>query len=385
MRLVSFIKVQVYHRERFMLVSFFTGFEKFKEMPKYPITPSRNNSRRSFLTKVGLGLAAASIPVSVRASQSNYQPASNTRMNPSEKVFIPVMLTTYHQDGSIDYDGISKLMDFYLDAGAKGFFANCLSSEMYHLTDGEKLKLTKHVVEHVNGKIPVVASGSFGDTIKAKADFTKRIKDTGVDAVILISSHFAEKEESDIRLIQHLDDFMLRTEGIPLGTYECPSPYKRVITPEIMKFLVASGTFIYHKDTTEDIDQIKAKIDMAKGGSLGLYNAHIGSAAESLQYGGAGLSPIAGNFYPEIITWMCENATDPKKKADVDWLQNELRDAETKIGSQYQLGARYFLSKRGFFTPLVSRSTPGTLAPEQARVLDALLVKVKAWHERLEI
>lgn len=354
-------------------------------MPKNPITPSQNNSRRNFLTKFGLGLAAASIPVSVRASQSNYQSTSTSSMNNSEKIFIPVMLTTYHQDGSIDYAGMSKLMDFYLAAGAKGFFANCLSSEMYHLTDEEKLKLTKYVVEHVNGKIPVVASGSFGDTNQAKADFTKRIKDTGVDAVILISGHFAEKDESDTRFIQHLDDFMLQTKGVPLGTYECPSPYKRIITPEIMKFLVASGRFIYHKDTTEDIGQIKTKIDLAEGGKLGLYNAHIGSAAESLQYGGAGLSPIAGNFYPEIITWMCENATDLKKKADVDWLQKELREAEKKIGNQYQLGARYFLSKRGFQTPLVSRSTPGALAADQAKVLDDLQTRVRSWHERLGI
>jgi 4-hydroxy-tetrahydrodipicolinate synthase len=306
-------------------------------------------------------------------------------MNTSEKIFIPVMLTTYHQHGAIDFDGMSRLMDFYIAAGAKGFFANCLSSEMYFLNDEEKLKLTSHVVNHVGGKIPVVASGSFGDKIQAKADFTKRIKDTGVDAVIMISAHFADKGESDARLMQHLDDFMLKTEGIPLGTYECPSPYKRIITPEIMKFMVTSGRFVYHKDTTEDIGQIKAKIDLAEGGKLGLYNAHIGSAAESLQYGGAGLSPIAGNFYPEIITWLCDHASDPKKKSDVDWLQQELREAEKKIGSQYQLGARYFLSKRGFSTPLFSRGTPGPLAAEQAKVLDDLLVKVSAWHERLGI
>ena len=352
-------------------------------MPKSPIDPSPSTSRRSFLTKVGLGLAAASLPISVRPSQKNHLSTSVSSMNNSDKIFIPVMLTTYHQDGTIDYDGMSRLMDFYLAAGAKGFFANCLSSEMYLLTDEEKLKLTKYVVEHVNGKIPVVASGSFGDTIKAKADFTKRIKDTGVDAVILISAHFAEKEESDARFMQHLDDFMLQTKGIALGTYECPSPYKRIITPEVMKFLVSSKRFIYHKDTTEDIDQIKTKLDLAEGGKLGLYNAHIGSAAESLQYGGAGLSPIAGNFYPEIITWLCENATDPQKKSDVDWLQQELREAEKKIGNQYQLGARYFLSQRGFSTTMVSRSTPETLASAQKKVLDDLLHTVNSWHKRL--
>jgi 4-hydroxy-tetrahydrodipicolinate synthase len=354
-------------------------------MAKFPSNPNNFTSRRNFVGKIGISLAAASLPFSIKVSQSNASSAYISNMNTNKKIFIPVMLTTYRENGAIDYDGMSRLIDFYLKAGAKGFFANCLSSEMYFLSDEEKLKLTKFVVDQVGGTIPVVASGSFGDTIQAKADFTKRIHDTGVDAVILISAHFAEKQQSDTELLQHLDDFLHQTKGISLGTYECPSPYKRIITPDIMKFLVSTGRFIYHKDTTEDIDQIKTKLDLARNGNLGLYNAHIGSAAESLQYGGAGLSPIAGNFYPEIITWMCENAADPMKKSDVDWLQRELREAESKIGNQYQLGARYFLSKRGFTTAMVSRSTPGALAAEQRMVLDDLIVKLETWHNRLGI
>lgn len=128
-------------------------------MPKSPIDPSPSTSRRSFLTKVGLGLAAASLPNSVRASQKNHLITSFSSMNNSDKIFIPVMLTTYHQDGTIDYDGMSRLMDFYLAAGAKGFFANCLSSEMYLLTDEEKLKLTKYQLIHSNPRYGTNAAG----------------------------------------------------------------------------------------------------------------------------------------------------------------------------------------------------------------------------------
>lgn len=346
---------------------------------------SNSLSRRRFVQRIILGSAAASLslPVVVRAAERN--PKINHIMKRSDKTFIPVMLTVYHENGKIDYKGMDRLMDYYLASGAKGFFANCLSSEMYHLSDEEKLELTRYVVKHVNGKIPVVATGSFGDTIQSKAVFTKRMADTGVDAVILITAHFAEKDEPDTTFIQNIEQFLRLTGNIPLGTYECPNPYKRIIHPEAMKFLVGEDRFVYHKDTTEDIDQIKTKIDLGKGGKLGLYNAHIGSAAASLQYGGKGLSPIAGNFYPEIIAWMCDNAANPDRKEDVDWLQEKLIVAESKIGRQYQLGARYFLSKRGLVMPVFSRGTKGKLSAEQATVLDELLEELKSWHERLGI
>src|SRR6185437_2485937 len=76
----------------------------------------------------------------------------------SGKKFVPVMITPYQQDGKIDLNGLSKLIDFYLAAGAKGLFANCASSEMYSLSEEERLQLTRHVVKRVNGAVSVVAT-----------------------------------------------------------------------------------------------------------------------------------------------------------------------------------------------------------------------------------
>ena len=70
--------------------------------------------------------------------------------------FIPVMLTPFLENGNIDFDGLTKLTEFYLEAGAAGLFANCLSSEMYELSEDERLAITKHVVDAANGRVPYV-------------------------------------------------------------------------------------------------------------------------------------------------------------------------------------------------------------------------------------
>jgi 4-hydroxy-tetrahydrodipicolinate synthase len=59
------------------------------------------------------------------------------------KGFIPVMITAFSQDRSIDYDAMGNLVDFYVKNGSTGLFAVCLTSEMYNLSPDERLELTQ--------------------------------------------------------------------------------------------------------------------------------------------------------------------------------------------------------------------------------------------------
>ena len=107
------------------------------------------------------------------------------------------MLMPFRENGAIDYDGLTRITEFYVESGASGLFANCLSSEMFDLTPEERLMATKHIVKVINGRVPVVATGNFGITLDAQAEFVKRMHDTGVEAVILVTSLLAGKEDPD--------------------------------------------------------------------------------------------------------------------------------------------------------------------------------------------
>ena len=96
-------------------------------------------------------------------------------MNAHESKFVAVMITPFNLKAKVDLDALNSLIEFYMAAGVKGLFANCLSSEMFSISEDERLELTKHIVNHVKGRVPVVATGSFGLTIEDKADFTKKI------------------------------------------------------------------------------------------------------------------------------------------------------------------------------------------------------------------
>ena len=297
------------------------------------------------------------------------------------------MITPFNLKAKVDLDVVSVLIDFYQAAGVKGFFANCLSSEMFSITEDERLELTKHIVDYVNGRVPIVATGSFGLTIEDKAEFTKRIYNTGVDAVIMITGHFAKVDEDDDTLLRNFDKMFRLTENIPLGMYECPAPYKRIIGPDIFRKLLSADRMVYHKDTSITHENVKMKLDILKetGNNLEFYDAHTPNAMFSMQHGAKGMSSISGNFYPEIMVWMTENANDPSKQEQVAWLQSELTRVDPLIHIAYPMSAKYFLQKRGLPVRTISRATAFQLTPEQRNVLDNIHDSFLNWCERLDI
>jgi len=301
--------------------------------------------------------------------------------------FVPVMITPFNLKAKVDLDTVSRLIDFYLAAGVKGFFANCLSSEMYSITEDERLELTQHVVRYVNGRVPVVATASFGLTIDDKAEFTKKIYDTGIDAAIMITGHFANVEDSDDILMKNFDRMFKLTGNIPLGMYECPAPYKRIIGPDVFRKLLSANRMVYHKDTSIDLEKVKAKLDILKqeNNNLEFYDAHSPNAMYSLQMGARGMSSISGNFYPEILVWMVNNANNPDKLEDVKWLQSEISRVDPLIHVAYPMSAKYFLRKRGLPVRTISRATALELTPDQKKTLDEIHDSFRMWCERLGI
>ncbi|MCO5241046.1 MAG: dihydrodipicolinate synthase family protein [Chitinophagaceae bacterium] len=301
------------------------------------------------------------------------------------KKFVPVMITPFTPQAKLDFDGLKVLIDFYLAVGVKGLFANCLSSEMYSITDDERLALTRAVVKHVNGRVPIVATGSFGLTIEDKAEFTKKLYDTGVESVVLITSHYAAIDEGDDVLLQNFNKMLSLTGDVPLGLYECPAPYKRLVTPEVLKTLVSTNRMLYHKDTSCSEAEVKAKLEVIKNTPMQFFDAHTPNAVSSMKAGAAGMSSISGNFYPEILVWLCNHVDDPNRQEDVAWIQQELSKVDPLIHVAYPTSAKYFLHSRGLPIQVASRSHVFDPTPKEKAVLHSIMDTLKTWHDRLGI
>mgnify|MGYP003914072021 CR=1 FL=1 len=295
------------------------------------------------------------------------------------------MLTPFLSNGNIDYPALTQLTEIYLQAGSSGLFANCLSSEMFELTDKERIQVIKHVIKVVNGAVPVVATGTFGGPISKQADFVKTVSDTGVEAVIAITSLLANEEESDEIFNDRVFELLHQTDEIPMGFYECPVPYKRVLKPQQLADFVATGRVIYHKDTSLDLIQIKEKLKLTDGHAFGLYDAYMVHAVESLKAGTSGLSCIQGNYFPELIVWLCDHYNDNHLKDDVAAVQNFLTDNMDVMHNVYPVVSKYFLQKRGLNISTFTRRNVGTFTSDVAKEVEKLFDDYTALRSDLNI
>jgi 4-hydroxy-tetrahydrodipicolinate synthase len=293
-------------------------------------------------------------------------------MEHSQKGFIPVMLTPFSNDGSIDYPALTQLTEVYLQAGAAGLFANCLSSEMFELTDKERIQAINHVIDVVSGEVPVIATGTFGGAITKQADFVKKVYDTKVKAVIAITSLLAEEHDTDQKFEDQVFELLAQTPEIPIGFYECPVPYKRIIKPAQLQQFVATGRVIYHKDTCLDLNQIKEKLALTADQQFGLYDAYMAHAVESLKAGSAGLSCIQGNYFPELIVWLCDHYNNPAMAAEVDVVQQFLIDNMDVMHNVYPVVSKYFLQKRGLNISTFTRREVGVFTPAIVKEVENL-------------
>lgn len=267
----------------------------------------------------------------------------------------PVMLTPFTEDNKIDYNALEKLINWYIDAGVAGLFAVCQSSEMFFLSLEERIAITKFVVEKTNNRVPVISSGHISESIDKQILELKEIAKTGVDAVILLTNRLAKEEEDDEIWLNNLKEVISRLpKDVPLGFYECPYPYKRIISPELLKWCADTDRFYFIKDTSCDIKNIKAKLQVIQGTRLQLFNANSSTLLESLKEGASGFSGVMANFHPELYVWLVENFQ--AKQEDARHLADLLTVLSFIERQVYPVNAKYHQLKIGNFNTIKTRS-----------------------------
>ncbi|QOR71837.1 dihydrodipicolinate synthase family protein [Ruania alkalisoli] len=280
----------------------------------------------------------------------------------------PVMLTPFRDDHAIDWDAVEAYTDWLIRTGAAGIFAVALSSEMYDLTPAERVALTRRVSDVADGRVPVISSALGGEPAQIAAAAAAQVE-AGAAAVVLIASTLATAEESDDVLFTRVQTVLEDVPDVPFGIYECPVPYKRLLTLETVRALASTGRFVFYKDTSHRMDTMTARIGASRGTPLKHYNAEISSLVSTQRAGGHGFCGYAANIYPDLVAWLCANY-ESEAVAEVERVQRLLSIAEHGINSRYPSSAKYLLAHRSGLQVLpVSRWKPEPIGPHEGQPL----------------
>ena len=275
----------------------------------------------------------------------------------------PTMITPYNSDGSVDYETAEKYVEWYYKKGCNGVFAICQSSEIFYLSLEERIKLNTVVwnkakeIEKISGKpFTVVSSGHVSDSLEDQAKELNAVVESGTDALILITNRLDVNNEGDDVWIENATKLLkMLPKDVKLGLYECPSPYKRLVTPRILKWCLDTDRFYYMKDTCCDADVIAERNELIKGSHFRLLNANCQTLLSSLKTGGSGYCGIMCNFHPELYVWLCNNFKSDPEKAQI--VQNLIGTVGfTEIGMPYPLTAKYSMCLEGIETVNYARN-----------------------------
>lgn len=275
----------------------------------------------------------------------------------------PTMITPYREDGSVDIDTALKYVDFYYGSGMTGIFAVCQSSEIFYLSLEERVALNRAVYAHAKelerqGGRPftVVSSGHVSDDFEHQVEELNAIAASGTDALILITNRLDVRNEGDDVFIANAERLLERLPAdVKLGLYECPHPYKRLVTPKILDWCMKTGRFAYMKDTCCDAAEIARRCEQLRGSGFKLLNANCQTLLESMQSGGDGYCGIMCNFHPRLYAWLGENYDKhPETAALVQAVIGTF--GFTEVGLPYPLTAKYHMNLCGIPTVLTARN-----------------------------
>jgi len=282
----------------------------------------------------------------------------------------PTMITPM-RNGKIDEKAVRALVNWYIDRGCKGIFAVCQSSEMMFLSLKERIALAKMIVDEVDGRITVVASGHCSESTEEQAEEMDAISETGIDAFVWVSNRLDLHNEGDEVFLENAEKLLaLANKDIPLGIYECPMPYKRLLTEKILDWCKGVGRFRFIKDTCSDPVELTRRMKQLEGSGIILYNANAQTLHHTLKLGTSGYSSIMANFHPQLFSWLCDNPFDSRAEA----LSDVLSMAAFTESPAYNCTAKYYLSTfEGFDMTLESRSCdPKRVTPYQMHAMEQL-------------
>jgi 4-hydroxy-tetrahydrodipicolinate synthase len=285
---------------------------------------------------------------------------------------IPVMLTPYADDGSIDTRGYQRLTEWYLANGADALFSVCQSSEMHKLTLGERVSLARQTVEIVEGRVPVMASGHISGNRDQQSIELKAIGNTGIDALVLVTNRLPGTEQADdAAILRELRWVMGQLPPeLPLGLYECPMPFRRLLSDDVLKFCADSERFVTLKDVSCDLATVERRADIVKGSPLAIVNANAAIAWPAMKSGSQGFCGVMANFHPDLYAWLYHHGKHHPAVAQE--LAVFLALGGTSETQGYPAIAKRFHQRLGTFQSIACRNVEVDIF-EKYWALDALL------------
>jgi 4-hydroxy-tetrahydrodipicolinate synthase len=142
--------------------------------------------------------------------------------------------------------------------------------------------------------------------------------DVGADALVLVTNRLDTANRGTAAFSHALGSLLKALPcDLPLGFYECPAPFRRLLSDDEFRACLDTGRFVMMKDVSCDLATVKRRLAMADGLNFTLINANAAIAGPAMRAGSRGFCGVSTNIHPDLYAW-------PYRAADTE-LARELQ------------------------------------------------------------
>ena len=134
------------------------------------------------------------------------------------KGVFPIAATTFHEDGTVDYESQRSLIHYLIEQGAHGLGLFGNASEGYTLSAAERRALMELIVKENAGRVPLIAGSGHTGT-DAAVELSKEMEELGADGLMVLPPYFLK---TDGEGLVHYYHSIAEAVAIPLMVQDAP-------------------------------------------------------------------------------------------------------------------------------------------------------------------
>ncbi|WP_319533597.1 dihydrodipicolinate synthase family protein [uncultured Cohaesibacter sp.] len=297
----------------------------------------------------------------------------------SKKYFgsIPPIITPIDENENVDEGALRQLVDRCIDTGMHGIFVAGSNGECLALTQKERDRAIKIVLDQTNGRVPVMC-GVMDASTRRVIDNIKALEQMGGSCAVITPVFYARHATQD-ETVRHFEEIARHTD-MDLMLYNIPPFTGQTVKPAAIFRIAEIDNVVGYKDTTSSFIDFQTCVEHFKGSDFALLQGSTLLSAASMLIGADGFIPSMAPLFPEpfVKCYDYGRAGDIERTMKCHAVIEEICNIFPLAKSQ-TASTKFAISRLGFLDKRVCQPTE-PITPEQET---AVIKAIEAIEEKI--
>jgi len=230
---------------------------------------------------------------------------------------IVALATPMHEDGSIDYAALRKLIDWHIAEGTDCIGVVGTTGESPTVSVEEHCEIIRVSVEQAAGRVPIMAGCGANSTAEA-IELAKFARSVGADCQLQVVPYYNKPTQEG--QYQHFKAIAEATGDLPVILYNVPGRSVADMSVDTALRLAQVPGIVGIKEATGNIERAQWLIREAPKG-FAIYSGDDPTAVALMLCGGHGNVSVTANVAPRLMHELCKAALagDVKRAMEIQF------------------------------------------------------------------